>query len=145
MRIQDENKELLFKEMNRLLHEFGYSLPSETFKVLNEFQNTQLEGIEKANNEKNRIAMQRTIDYYTVDFMPKWDRSKSKAKLLFRLVNLFVLDIPEFKDVDSSNYSKRIFKEICNYKDNILENKKWYLNVIPESKWLIEHFEKEIK
>ena len=141
----ETNKDLLFKEMNQLLYEFGYSEPSSTFKILNEFQNSKLDGIEKANNGKHRIAMQRTIDYYTVDFMPKWDRSKNKDKLLFKLVNLFVLDIPEFKHVDSSCYSIKIFKELSLYSEKIVESKKWYLDVIPESKWLIEYFEQQQK
>lgn len=139
----EQMKKEIFQEFNSVLNQYGVRKPQDIFRLLNEYQSSHLDGIEKANNEQNRFALQRTIDYYAVDFSPKWQRSKKKEDLVFKLVNILVLDVPGGNFTNASRWTKKRFKELEEYKEQILENKSWYLQVIPESAWLIEYFEKE--
>lgn len=135
--------ERFFNGVNELLYDLGITNDAEVFKLLNAYQNTRLENIQKASNEKQRVALMRTVDYYDTDIYTKWKKSKqsTKEKLLFKFINNFVLQIPSIKYIDSTTYSKYCFNEICLFKDKILSNKSWYLRIIPESRWLIEYLE----
>lgn len=135
-------QEILFKKFDEILWDMGIYDNAEIFRTLNAYQNVRLDKIEKANNEKQRIALQRTLDYFDIDFIEKYRKSKNKEKLLFKLVNSFALQIPDLKYIDSSTYSKYMFEEIISFKDKILSNKEWYLRVIPETKWIVEYLEK---
>ena len=130
----------IFKEFDEILHYWGITDNAEIFRLLNAYQNTKLDNIQKVSNEKQRVALQRTLDYFDFDFVEKYKKSKNKEKLLFRLVNSFVLQIPNLRFIDSSTYSKYMYEEIFKFRDKILENADWYLRVIPESAWLLHHF-----
>ena len=130
----------IFKEFDKILHYWGVTDNAEIFRLLNAYQNTKLDNIQKVSNEKQRVALQRTLDYFDFDFVEKYKKSKNKEKLLFRLVNSFVLQIPNLRFIDSSTYSKYMYEEVCKFRDKILENADWYLRVIPESAWLLHHF-----
>lgn len=140
--MNNNNKESLFNKLDLAFYSLEYNLSSaETFRLLNEYQSTKLDNIEKSNNDKYRQALQLSLDYFDIDFITKYKRSKNKSKLLFKLVNSFVNQIDEAKHADFSLITKYYFDECIRNKDIILGNKKWYLRIIPQSKWLIEYLE----
>lgn len=134
-----DKQEVIFRKFDEILWEYDVTDNAEVFKLLNAYQNTRLDNIQKASNEKQRVALQRTLDYFDFDFVEKYRKSKIKEKLLFRLVNSFVLQIPNLRFINSSTYSNYMFEEICQFREKILGSKDWYLRVIPESAWLIQH------
>lgn len=136
--------ELLFAEFDNLLSIYGVNKAQDIFRLLNEYQNYRLDNIEKANNENNRIALQRTLDYQAIDLSYSYKKAKTekaKDKILFKIVNNFVLQIPELRYKNWSDWTSESYNICVSYKDAILKNKEWYLQIIPESKWLIEHLE----
>jgi hypothetical protein len=133
--------EEIFKQFNLILSEYGVYKPQDIFRLLNEFQSNHLDNIEKANTELHQVALMRTSDYHSFETLKKFKKSKSKKKILFKLVNLFVIDIISIEYINSSGWAKETFDELVNHKDDILSNRDWYLRIIPESKWFIEYLE----
>lgn len=131
----------IFNELDFTLAKYGYTKPQDIFRLLNDYQNYRLDGIEKANNERYRTALFRSLDYTDKDFLKKWRRSKNKEKLVRNLVNTFVLQVHALEHKDLWGDYSFMYSEIVKFKDKLLSNKPWYLRVIPESSWLIEHLE----
>jgi hypothetical protein len=136
-----KTQEILFQKFDEILWDNEVYDSTEVFRTLNAYQNARLDKIEKTNNKTERIALQRTLDYFDIDFIEKYRKSKNKEKLLFKLVNSFALQITELKHINNSTYSKYVFEEIISFKNKILSNKEWYLRVIPETKWIIDYLE----
>lgn len=140
--MKEHLREKMFKEFDSILFEYSIMNPEDIFRLLNEYQNSKLNGIEKANNDKNRFALQRTIDYYDIELMDKWKRTKSeesKKKLIFKIVNNLCCYIDSVENVNCSNITKEQFNICIQYKDYILQKEDWYIKIIPESKWLLDY------
>lgn len=132
----------LYKDFDKLLYEYDIIEAQDIFRILNAYQSSKLDNIENANNETHRVALGRTVLYHNTDVIDQFNKTKSlkkKEQMIIKIVNLFVLDIPEEKYIYVSGISTRMYNIIVAYKDSILKSESWYLRVVPESKWLISH------
>ena len=128
-------KDQLFKNLDSLISEYGYTKANDIFRLLNEYQNYRLSDIENSNNEKHRVALSRTLLYSDIEILEKYRKTKSEKTqkgLLIKIVNSFCLQIPELKYKDYSGATKEMYDIIITFKDKIIENEEWYLRVIPE-------------
>ena len=133
----------LSKEIKSLLIQFDVTKPQDVFRFLNSFQSAQLAGIEQANNDEHRVALERTLMYYP-DPLKQLKNNKRTNDVLFKAVNYFVLQVSSTKYTDSYNWGKEFLTELTKHKDIILSNEDWYLRVIPESAWLITYFKEQL-
>lgn len=131
----------VFAQFDDILEMNGITRAQDIFKLLNDYQNTKLDNIEKANNESNRIALQRSLNYFDLDFTPRFKKFKKKEEHIFKIVNSLVLEIPSefYKDICLNTRYK--FDQAVEHKETILKQKNWYLSTIPESEWLIKYLE----
>lgn len=134
----------VFLEFDRVLIENNVYSPGEIFKLLNEYQISKLKDIEKANNDKHRVALHRTNDYSWPEALRKLQSNKTKKNFIFKVVNCLCISVGDYDSINVSGLAQESYDELLKYKDEILLNEKWYLRVIPESKWLLDKF-KELK
>jgi len=113
------------------------------FNMLIDIQKELVADIEKANSEKQRAALARTSMYQLSEAQNKLVRSKlkDKSKLLFRVVNLYVIVIDSYECSQINLVDRETLNILETHKNTILANRSWYLKVIPESKWLIEYLQ----
>ena len=137
------NKEL-FKRLDEVIMDArGYLNPADFFRLISEYQLSRINDIENFHNTQQAQALRRTALYDNL-LLNKFKKSseKQKEKLVFKLVNLLCISNPSLKAIEMAcDHDKEIFEIVCNYQEKILGNKEWYLGVIPESAWLITHFE----
>lgn len=131
------------KQLDELFCEtYGNLNEADIFKILNQYQSKRLDNIEKVANKTKDAAIQRTLLYLSHEVLEKYKKSKSeknKEKMVFKLVNNLVLYISDVKYIDYSLEIRETFDIILKHKEKILQSEDWYLRVIPESKWLLEH------
>lgn len=137
-------KERLFKSFDSMFRDFEVYSVAERFRLINEYQSSRLDAIEKVNNATQRMALGRTsmyeLDRVLKECMKKTDNNKS----LFRLVNLFCISVTEYHQLDgASGLEKNAFNYIMDNKTILRNNIEWYLRVIPESEWLIDIIKSE--
>jgi hypothetical protein len=136
-------KEQLFNEFDELLTQYSFSNSlsiSEKFKLLNEYQDTLADNINKSNNQQLVQSANLTSLYELQDSL-KLAKTKKKYKIQ-RLVNLFCSGITDESQVrHSSEIEKEVLLLLLERKEEIIENKDWYLRIIPNSAWLIQLLE----
>jgi phenylalanine-4-hydroxylase len=136
-------KEYLFKEFDNLLEVLRYEnnlSTSDIFRLLNEYQNTLADNITKSNNRQLVQSANLTSLYELQDSL-KLAKTKKKYQI-HRLVNLFCSGITEESQVKhSSETEKEVLMLLLERKEEIIENKEWYLKIIPNSAWLIQLLE----
>lgn len=138
-----QNKEKMFIEISNILNHYGYIEPQDIFRVINDFQNSKLNDIEKANTNEHKQALFRTLLYtndYLIKAYTKSTSVKNKKSILFKIVNNFVIQVPEYKYKDHCVEYTDMFNIIIEPQniESILKSEDWYLRTIPESKWLID-------
>lgn len=142
--VKSLNLENLFKGFTATLREeVGIYRPQDIFKVINLYQNYMLDGIEKANTEKHRVALGRTLIYsneYLIKTFKKAKNDKAKESVLFKIINNFVLQVPSLEYVKSCSMYEEMYDIITTHK-HLITDRDWYIRHIPESAWLLDLLE----
>ena len=132
----------LFKQLDQVVMEHkGNINEAEFFRLISQYQLSRIDRIETVNNKQQQMALARTSMYDT-ELLKLFKRSTAKKQetLLFKLVNLLCIANNSLECVHrASDDDKEVFEIILGYSDKLINNKDWYLRVIPESKWLINH------
>ena len=133
------DKQQLHHKLNNLFSEYKFNISdADKFKLILEYQATQLENISINNNDKSRVAIARTSMYEISYILARYKKNKSKQQL-FRLVNIFSLTCKHYAYDRWDREEVEIWSIILNNGELIIGNSKWYERVIPESKWILDY------
>lgn len=131
----------LFENIDEVFRRYEFNISdADRFALLLHYQAKYLTNISNNNNERTRAALARTSMYELGEVLKRWKKNKSKNQL-FKLVNMFAITCEEYAVDSWSCLEIVVWGVIVSQKDIIVNNKDWYLRVIPESKWLIEKLE----
>lgn len=78
--LNQDKKDVLFREMTTLLYEYEITTPAEIFRTINDYQNSAINRIESANNEKQKRAI-------TVFKRTLIKTFKKEIRILIKIIN----------------------------------------------------------
>ena len=136
--MQQSEKDQIFKVWDNVLVNHHVTRPEIAMRLIVEYQLTKLFNIEKANNEQQRVALYRTLNYTERSIE---DLKKGKKDSLSRVINFLCLHVHNSNMIKEFYRGDEIMTELNKWKSTILEQRDWYLRTIPESKWLMEYLD----